>query len=61
MPYVEIKVAGKLDDNQKKLIAGGVSKILEDVAKKPQNATYIVFQEIERDNWAVGSKMLSES
>lgn len=61
MPYVEVRVAGELKDEQKKMIANGIAKLLEEVAGKPQNATYVVFDEVKRSNWAVGSKLLSES
>ena len=31
-----------------------------DVAGKSPKSTYIVFEEIDRDNWAVGDTLLSE-
>ena len=61
MPYVNVKVAGKLTKDQKEKIAQGVTKLLEDVASKAPSTTYVVIEEIERDNWAVGGNLLSVS
>ncbi|WP_457621173.1 tautomerase family protein [Persephonella sp.] len=60
MPYVNVKVAGSLTKEQKKKIVEGITKVLEDVAKKPPSATYVVIEEIDRDNWGKGGKLLSE-
>ncbi len=60
MPYINLKVAGSLSKEQKKEIAEKFSSVLEDVAGKPPKATYIVFEEVERENWAVGGNLLSE-
>jgi len=60
MPYVNVMVAGRLDGDQKKKIAEGITGILHDVAGKKPDTTYVVFSEVERDNWAVGGKLLSE-
>ncbi|MBF0540022.1 MAG: 4-oxalocrotonate tautomerase family protein [Nitrospirae bacterium] len=58
MPYVNIRVAGKLTVKQKEEIAAGVTKLLSDIANKPPDATYIAFDELEHENWAVGGKLL---
>ncbi len=59
MPYVNVKVAGKLTKEQKEKLAEGITKVLEEVANKPPSATYIVIEEVDRDNWAKGGKLLS--
>ena len=59
MPYVNVKVAGKLTKEQKEKIVEGITKVLEEVANKPPSATYIVIEEVDRDNWAKGGKLLS--
>ena len=59
MPYVNVKVAGNLSQSQKEDIAEGVSRLLYEVASKPLESTYVVIEEIERENWAVGGKLLS--
>lgn len=60
MPYVNVKVAGTLSAEQKKNIASGVTKVLEKEAGKNPSSTYVVIEEISREDWAVGGKMLSE-
>ncbi len=59
MPYVNVKVAGKLTKEQKEKIVEGITKVLEEVANKPPSATYIVIDEVDRENWAKGGKLLS--
>ncbi|RMA93134.1 tautomerase family protein [Hydrogenothermus marinus] len=60
MPYVNVKVAGKLTKEQKQKIVEGITKVLQDVANKPPEAIYIVIDEVERENWAKGGKLLSD-
>ncbi len=58
MPYVNIRVAGTLTREQKKQIAEELTDTLERVAKKPRSYTYICFDEIPDENWAVAGKLL---
>lgn len=58
MPYVSVRVAGKLTRQQKETIAREIADTLERVAGKPKDATYLVFDEVERENWAKGEKLL---
>ena len=60
MPYVNVKVAGRLTKEQKAKIAEQFPKTLEEVAGKPPSVTYIVIDEVEREDWAVGGKLLSD-
>ncbi len=60
MPYVNVKVAGKLSKEQKQQIVEGITKLLQDVAGKSPESTYVVIEEIDRDNWGKGGKLLSE-
>jgi|TARA_B100000315_G_scaffold254113_1_gene294453 4-oxalocrotonate tautomerase family enzyme len=61
MPYINLKVGGKLTDEQKKEIITQFTKTLETVASKPASSTYIVIDEVSRDLWSVGGKLLSEN
>lgn len=56
MPYVNLKVVGKLTKEQKKEIAKQFSETLFKVANKPKEATYLVIDEIAGENWAQGEK-----
>ncbi len=60
MPYVNVKVAGKLSKEQKRKIVEGITKLLEEVANKPPSATYVVIEEVDRDNWGKEGKLLSD-
>jgi len=58
MPFVEIKLAGSVNREQKEELVKGVTDLLEKVAGKPPQATYVVIQEVERENWAKGGTLL---
>ena len=58
MPYISLRVAGKLTREQKTAIAKEFAETLERLAAKPKSSTYLVFDEVERENWAVGDKLL---
>ncbi len=58
MPYVSLRVAGKLTREQKKAIAKEFSETLLKIAGKPKDSTYLVFDEVERENWAKGDELL---
>jgi 4-oxalocrotonate tautomerase len=58
MPYVNIKLAGSVTKEQKKQIAKEITETLSKHAHKPANYTYIVFEEIEFEDWAIGGELL---
>ncbi len=58
MPYISLRLIGKLTRDQKQKIAKEFSETLERVAGKPKNATYLAFDEVEGENWAQGDKLL---
>lgn len=60
MPFVNVMVAGPLTKSQKSLLAEKITAVLEEVAGKDPKTTYVVFEEIERDNWAAGGKLLTD-
>ena len=60
MPYVNIRVAGKLSRKQKKKIAKGVTKVIAKVAKKQESSILIFIDEEQRENIAKGGKLLDE-
>lgn len=59
MPYIHLQVGGKLTPEQKAQIAREFSDTLLKVAGKPKKATYLVIEEVSRDNWAIGDDFLS--
>ncbi|MEA3476334.1 MAG: 4-oxalocrotonate tautomerase family protein [Candidatus Cloacimonadota bacterium] len=60
MPYINLKTLGKLTEYQKSEISKQFTETLEKVANKSKNSVYIVIDEVERENWAVGGKLFSE-
>ncbi len=60
MPVVTIKIAGTLSRDQKQKIAEEVTATLEHHAHKPASYTYIAFEELPDENWAIGGKLLDE-
>ena len=61
MPYVNIRIAGTLTREQKREIAAEITQLLERVAHKPASYTYIAFDELPDENWAIGGELLDES
>lgn len=57
MPYVDVKVVGKLSKQQKQNIAKDISESLLKHANKPKDHTYIVFEEVSGENWAKGETL----
>ena len=60
MPYVSIRVAGKMSKKQKRKIARGVTKVIAREAKKPESSILIFIDEEQRQNIAKGGKLLDE-
>jgi len=60
MPYVNIRIAGTLTREQKVKIAAEVTDTLERIALKPKRYTYIAFDELPDENWAIAGQLLDE-
>jgi 4-oxalocrotonate tautomerase len=60
MPVVTIKLAGTLTREQKKQIAQEVTDTLERHTGKPRSYTYIAFEAMPDENWAIGGVLLDE-
>lgn len=60
MPYVNIKLAGSVTREQKAKIAKEITETLQRVANKPPSYTYITFEEVEYEDWAIAGKLLDE-
>ncbi|MBZ0167043.1 MAG: tautomerase family protein [Candidatus Omnitrophica bacterium] len=59
MPYINLKVAGKLSKDQKDRIAQSFAQTMQDVCNKPKESVYLVIDEVDRENWAKGDKFLA--
>ncbi len=58
MPYINVRVAGTLSREQKEKIADGITRVMQEVAGKPPEATYITIDEVDRGNWAKAGRLL---
>lgn len=58
MPYINVRVAGKLTKEQKQQIAKEITDTMKNVAGKPESATYVVIDEVSRENWAKSGELL---
>ena len=58
MPYVNIRIAGTLSREQKQKIAEEITELLQRVAGKPKAYTYIAFDELDEENWAIAGHLL---
>ncbi len=58
MPYINIKHVGPLTREQKAKIAEEVTETMQRVAHKPAAYTYITFDEVSEDNWAIAGQLL---
>lgn len=60
MPYVNVRLAGTLTREQKQKIAEEITDTLERLAHKPKSYTYITFDEVPEENWAVAGELLDQ-
>ena len=58
MPYINVKLAGNLNKEQKQEIAKEITDVMQRVANKPPSYTYIVFNEVASEDWAIGGNFL---
>ncbi len=58
MPYVNIRVAGTLDRNQKEEICRRVTDAIATVAGKPKDSILIFIDEVKHENIASGGELL---
>lgn len=58
MPYVNVKLVGKLTKEQKEQIAKGITELLLKVAGKKPETTNIQIEEVISENWATAGKLL---
>lgn len=58
MPYVNVRVAGTLTQEQKQQLVAEITDSLKRIAGKPESATYVVIDEVPRHNWAKSGVLL---
>lgn len=61
MPIVTIQITKEgTTPRQKADVIRGVTKVLEDVLRKPPGLTFVVIQEIELEDWGIGGLPVPE-
>jgi 4-oxalocrotonate tautomerase len=60
MPYVSIRVAGKLTKKQKADLCRGVTDVIAEVAKKPKDSILIFIDEVPHENIASSGALLKK-
>lgn len=59
MPFINLKLVGKLTKDEKNKIAKEFSETLLKVAGKPKASLYLVIDEVSGENWAQGDKFFA--
>jgi len=59
MPFINLKLVGRLNKEQKAAIAKEFSETLLRVAGKKKESTYLVIEEVAGENWAQGEKFFA--
>lgn len=60
MPYVNIRVAGSLNKEQKSEICAGVTDVIAKAAGKPKDSILIFIDELPHENIAKGGVLLEK-
>ena len=60
MPYVNIRVAGRLEKTQKEEICRDITDVISRVADKPKESILIFIDEDHHENIAVGGQLLQK-
>lgn len=61
MPYVNIRVAGKLSREQKKEMSEGITLVVSKTANKPPESVLIFIDEVQPENIAKSGRLLDET
>ena len=60
MPFVNIKLAGKLTKEQKSEIAKEVTASISKIANKPPENVLVLIEDIDREQWAKSGTLLTD-
>jgi len=61
MPVVNVAMYAGRTNEQKSDLAKAITKAISETAGVPDSATTIIFQDVEKSDWAVGGVLISES
>lgn len=60
MPFVHIANAGSLTIEQRRALTEKVTEAIHEVTGKPHSSVYLRIDEVPRENFAVGGKLLAD-
>jgi 4-oxalocrotonate tautomerase len=60
MPVVNIYMWSGRTKEQKRNIAKGITEVFESAAGVPPDALHIIFQDIQKNDWAIAGKLCSD-
>lgn len=61
MPYINIKVTDEgVTSAQKQALIKGATQLMVDVLNKDPQATFVVIDEVNTDNWGIGFDQVTE-
>lgn len=61
MPVVNIYMWSGRSEEQKRKLVEGITNVFETAAGVPPEALHIIFQDILKNDWAIGGKLCSDS
>lgn len=60
MPIVRVEMFSGRTHAQKQELARAITEVVANIAHTTPEATIVVFQDVERENWAQGGKLASD-
>ena len=61
MPIVRVEMWPGRSKAQKAELAKAITEAMVKIAKTPPEATTIIFDDVAKENWAIGGKLASDS
>jgi 4-oxalocrotonate tautomerase len=58
MPFVNIKLAGKLDKKTKAKLGQRITEVVHEVTGKPSEYIWVKIEDSEPENWIIGGEQL---
>ena len=58
MPYVNVKLAGELTNEQRARLAKGITDVIVEVTDKPPSAVLVCVEALPRNHWAKAGELL---
>lgn len=60
MPFIQLEVACRIDNEKKEKLISGLTKVASEILGIPEQVFHVLIKENEADNWGLGGKVLSK-